>query len=41
VKGIITGIVVAIIIAGGAAFYLDNKVQRSAETAYATTGVRL
>lgn len=40
-KGIITGIVVAIIIAGGAAFYLDNKVQRSAETAYATTGVRL
>lgn len=40
-NGIITGIVLAIIIAGGAAFYLDNKIQRSAETAYATTGVRL
>ncbi len=40
-NGIITGIFLAIIIAIGAAFYLDNKVQQSAETAFATTGVRL
>ena len=40
-NGIISGICIAIVSAIGAAFYLDHKVQQSAETAYATSGVRL
>ena len=40
-NGIISGICLAIVIAVGAAFYLDRSVQQSAETAYATSGVRL
>ena len=40
-NGIISGILLATTMAGGAAFYFDNKVQRSAETAFATAGRRL
>ena len=40
-NGIISGICIAIVIAIGAAFYLDRNIQHSAETAFATTGVRL
>lgn len=40
-KAIATGIVLAVVIAAGAAFLLDSKVQRSAETAFTTTGARL
>ena len=40
-KAIATGISLAVVIAAGAAFLLDSKVQRSAETAFTTTGARL
>jgi hypothetical protein len=40
-NGIISGICLAIVIAVGAAFYLDHSVQQSAETAFTTSGVRL
>jgi hypothetical protein len=40
-NGIIGGVCFAIIIAIGAAIYLDRNVQQTAETAFATTGVRL
>jgi len=40
-NGIISGICIAIIIAIGAALYLDRNVQQSADVAFATTGVRL
>ena len=40
-KGIIGGVCIAIIIAIGAAIYLDRNVQQTADVAFATTGVRL
>jgi len=40
-NGIISGICFAIVIAIGAALYLDRNVQQSADVAFATTGVRL
>jgi uncharacterized protein YxeA len=40
-KAILSGIVIAVIIAVGAAYVLDTKVQRTAETAFTTTGARL
>jgi hypothetical protein len=40
-NGIISGVCIAIVIAIGAALYLDRNVQQSAEVAFATTGVRL
>ncbi|WP_255467538.1 hypothetical protein [Roseomonas sp. HF4] len=40
-KAIVSGIVIAVIIAAGAAYVLDTKVQRTAETAFTTTGARL
>jgi hypothetical protein len=40
-KAIVAGIVVAVIVAAGAAFVLDSKVQRTAEVAFTTTGARL
>ncbi len=40
-KAIVSGITLAIIIAVGAAFVLDSKFQRTAETAFSTTGARL
>jgi hypothetical protein len=40
-NGIISGVCIAIVIAIGAALYLDRNIQQSAETAFATTGVRL
>jgi hypothetical protein len=40
-QGIISGIFIAVIIAIGAAIYLDRNVQQSAEVAFTTTGVRL
>lgn len=40
-KAIVTGITLAIIIAVGAAFVLDSKFQRTAETAFTTSGSRL
>lgn len=40
-NGIVGGVCFAIIIAIGAAIYLDRNVQQNAEVAFATTGVRL
>jgi hypothetical protein len=40
-KAIIAGIAFAVAIAAGAAFVLDTKVQRTAETAFTTSGARL
>lgn len=40
-KAILGGIVAAVIIAIGAAFVLDGSVQRDAERAFQTEGVRL
>ena len=40
-NGIISGVCIAIVIAIGAAIYLDRNIQQSAEVAFATTGVRL
>jgi hypothetical protein len=40
-NGIISGVCIAIIIAIGAAVYLDRNIQQTADIAFATTGVRL
>ncbi|WP_272876000.1 hypothetical protein [Neoroseomonas soli] len=40
-KAIITGIVIAVIVAVGAAYVLDTKVQQTAEVAFTTSGARL
>lgn len=40
-KAVITGIVIAVVIAAGAAYVLDTKVQQTAEVAFTTTGARL
>jgi hypothetical protein len=40
-NGIISGVCIAIVIAIGAAVYLDRNVQRSADVAFSTSGVRL
>ena len=40
-KAIIGGIVVAVLVAVGAAVVLDGKFQQTAEVAFQTTGVRL
>ncbi len=40
-KAILSGIVLAAIIAVGAAYILDNRVQRTAQTAFTTSGARL
>ena len=40
-NGIISGMCIAIVIAIGAALYLDRNVQQSADVAFSTTGVRL
>lgn len=40
-KAIFAGIAVAVAIAGGAALVLNVKVERTAETAFTTTGARL
>jgi hypothetical protein len=41
VKAILTGIVAAIVLAVGAALVLDSNIQRTAQQAYQTEGVRL
>ena len=40
-NGIISGVCIAIVIAIGAALYLDRNVQETVDVAFATTGVRL
>lgn len=40
-KAIITGIVVAVVVAVGAAYVLDTRVQQTAEVAFTTSGARL
>ncbi len=40
-NGIISGVCIAIVIAIGAAVYLDRNVQQSADAAFSTSGVRL
>jgi hypothetical protein len=40
-KAILIGIGIAAIVAVGAAYVLDTRVQRSAEVAFTTSGVRL
>jgi hypothetical protein len=40
-NGIISGVCIAIVIAIGAALYLDRNVQQTADVAFAPTGVRL
>lgn len=40
-KAIISGIAIAVIVALGAAYVLDTKVQRTAESAFTTSGARL
>ncbi len=40
-NGIISGVCIAIVVAIGAAIYLDRNVQQTADVAFATTGVRL
>ena len=40
-KAIFAGIIIAVAIAAGAAMVLDSKVQRTAETAFTTSGARL
>lgn len=37
----ISAIIVAVVMAGGAGYYLQNVVDKNAAAAYATTGVRL
>jgi hypothetical protein len=41
VKAILTGMVVAIIIAIGAAYVLDTEFQRTAAVAFTTSGARI
>lgn len=40
-KAIFAGVAIAVAIAAGAALVLDSKVQRTAETAFTTSGARL
>lgn len=40
-KAVISGIFIAAVIAAGAAYVLDKNVQRTADVAFATSGVRL
>ena len=40
-KAIVAGIAIAVVVAIGAAYVLDTKVQRSAAAAFTTTGARL
>ena len=40
-KTVISGIVAAVIIAVGAAYVLDTKVQETVQVAFTTTGARL
>ncbi|MES2710514.1 MAG: hypothetical protein V4653_02935 [Pseudomonadota bacterium] len=40
-KAVLTGIVVAVLLAVGAAFIMDTNFQRSAHVAFQTQGVRL
>lgn len=40
-KAIITGIVIAVVVAVGAAYVLDTRVQQTAEVAFTTSGARL
>lgn len=40
-KSVLTGIIAALVIAVGAAFVLDERVQVSSEDRFQTTGVRL
>ncbi|WP_272877217.1 hypothetical protein [Neoroseomonas eburnea] len=40
-KAIISGIVIAAIVAVGAAYVLDTRVQETVQVAFATGGVRL
>ena len=40
-NGIISGVCIAIVIAIGAAVYLDRNVLQSADVAFSTSGVRL
>ena len=40
-NGIISGMCIAIVIAIGAAIYLDRNIQQTADVAFSTTGVRL
>ena len=40
-KAVITGLLLAVVVAVGAAFVLDSEVQRSAADRYSTEAVRL
>ncbi|MCS6933475.1 MAG: hypothetical protein NZM27_14860 [Acetobacteraceae bacterium] len=40
-KSVLLGFGISVVIAIGAWFYLENNLQKTAETAFATTGVRL
>lgn len=40
-KAILSGIVVAVIIAVGAAYVLDTKVQETVQVAFTTSGARI
>ncbi|MCW8086789.1 hypothetical protein [Sabulicella glaciei] len=40
-KSVLTGIVIAVLIAVGAAFVLDGAVQRPVQDSFTTQGVRL
>lgn len=40
-KSVLLGLGIAVVIAVGAWFYLETNMQQTAESAFATTGVRL
>lgn len=40
-KAVVSGIIVAVVLAVGAAFVMDAKFQQSVEAAFQTQGVRL
>jgi len=40
-RAVLSGMVVAVVLALGAAFVMDTRFQRSAEVAFQTQGVRL
>lgn len=40
-KAIVSGVVIAVIVAVGAAYVLDTRFQRTAEVAFTTSGARL
>lgn len=40
-KAILSGIIIAVIIAVGAAYVLDTEFQRTAEVAFTTSGARI